>query len=138
MPPGAAGDGMALPTGDEIIGFAQTVDVGTGDRTVEFSIVAVGDGYQIATDIDCTALLRDRAEEVAAARAVDAWVLGFAVRAVRVHELLLYRWYEVCSESHRASIEAMQRWLTAHDPARDYWVPLDRKAGAGAWRSSGC
>ncbi|SBT47161.1 hypothetical protein [Micromonospora narathiwatensis] len=136
LPPGAARDGMALPTGDEIIGFAQTVDVGTRDRTVEFSIVAVGDGYQIATDIDCTALLRGHAEEVAAA--VDAWVLEFADRAVRVHELLLHRWYDVCSESHRASIEAMQRWLTAQDPVRDYWALLDRTAGAGVWRSSGC
>ncbi|MEV0396130.1 hypothetical protein [Polymorphospora rubra] len=124
VPPGAAGDRMSLPTGDEVIGFAQTLDVDRGERMVEFSILAVGAGHQIATDIDCTALLRGRAEEVAAARAADAWVLDFAPRAVRIHELLLHRWYEVCSESHRSSVEALQRWLTAHDPARDYWAPL--------------
>ncbi|MFD2765898.1 hypothetical protein [Micromonospora eburnea] len=126
LPPDAAGNGVALPSGDEVIGFAVTVDVDAGDRTVDFSIATVGDGYQIATDINCTSVLRGQAEEVAATRAVDAWVLDFAGRAVRVHELLLHRWYEVCSESHRASIEAMQRWLTAQDPARDYWAPLRR------------
>ncbi|MEV7225882.1 hypothetical protein AB0M79_02500 [Polymorphospora sp. NPDC051019] len=130
VPSDAAGDGMPAPRGDEILGFAQTLDVDPGDRTIEFAVVAVGDGYQIATDIDCTALLRARAEEVAAVRAVDAWLLDFAVRAVRIHELLLHRWYEVASESHRSSVEALERWLTAHDPARDYWAPLRRTARA--------
>ncbi|PZG23784.1 hypothetical protein C1I95_02560 [Micromonospora craterilacus] len=124
VPPGAAHDGMALPTGDEVIGFAQTVDTGAGDRTVDFSILAVGNGYQIATDIDCTALLRGHAEEVAAAQAVDAWVLDLASRAIRIHELLLHRWHDVCSESHRSSTEVLERWLTAHDPAGDYWASL--------------
>ncbi len=128
VPPGAAGDGMPVPTGDEILGFAQAVDLGPTDRIVEFSILAAGDGYEITTDIDCTSLLRGRAEEVAAARAVDAWVLDLASRAVRIHELLLHRWYEVCSESHRSSIEAMERWLTAHDPAGDYWAALGTAA----------
>ncbi|MEU8262508.1 hypothetical protein AB0C02_17980 [Micromonospora sp. NPDC048999] len=128
VPASAVGDGTPLPTGDEIIGFAQTVDVDAGDRTVEFSILAVGDGYQIATDIDCTSLLRGHAEEIAAARAVDAWVLDLASRAVRIHELLLHRWYEVCSESHRSSLDPLERWLTAHDPAGDYWASLGTTA----------
>ncbi|WP_128763570.1 hypothetical protein [Micromonospora sp. MW-13] len=128
VPSGAAGNGMPRPITDEVIGFAQTVDVDSGDRTVEFAILAVGNGFQIATDVDCTALLRGHAEEIAAARAVDAWVLGFARRAVRIHELLLLRWHEVSSESHRSSIDSLERWLTAHDPTGDYWASLGRGA----------
>lgn len=63
------------------------------DRIVELAIAAVGDGYQVATDLDYTALLLDR-------------------------------WHDVASASHHTSIGAMTRWLTAHDPARDYWAPL--------------
>ncbi|MER7003215.1 hypothetical protein ABT297_09230 [Dactylosporangium sp. NPDC000555] len=124
IPPGAAGNGMPVPAGDDVIVFARTIDVDSGERTVEFSVFAAGDGFQIATDIDCTALLRGDAEEVAVVRAVDAWVVDCALRAVRIHELLLYRWHEVCSESHRSSIEALLRWLTAQDPSEDYWKPL--------------
>ncbi|MEV8511669.1 hypothetical protein [Dactylosporangium sp. NPDC051484] len=125
VPPGAAGNGLPAPGSDDVIVFAQTLDVDSGgDRTVEFSVFAAGGGFQIATDIDCTALLRGAAEEVAVVRAVDAWVVEHMSRAVRIHELLLYRWHEVCSESHRSSIDALQRWLTAQDPSGDYWRSL--------------
>ncbi|MGC4791784.1 hypothetical protein ACLQ22_28615 [Micromonospora sp. DT178] len=129
VPPGAAGEGMLVPPDDDALVFAQTIEVGPGDRTVEFCVLAVGGGLQIATDIDCTALLRGRAEEVAVVRAVDGWVLEYAAQAVRIHELLLHRWYEVSSASHRSSIEALRRWLTAHDRPGDYWQLLVRRPG---------
>ncbi|MFY1593583.1 hypothetical protein [Micromonospora sp. WMMD737] len=136
VPPGVAAGGMLTPPGDDVLVFAQTVEVGGRDRTVEFSVLAAGDGIEVATDIDCTALLRGRAEEVAVVRAVDGLVLEHAAQAVRIHELLLHRWYAVSSVSHRASLVALRRWLTAHDPAGDYWQllvrPGERAAGGPA------
>ncbi|WP_428964963.1 hypothetical protein [Micromonospora fluostatini] len=129
VPPGAAGDRMPVPRGDEIVTVAQTLDVDAGERTVEFTVLAVGAGYQIGTDLDGTGLLRGHPGEVAAARAVDDWVLGCASRAVRIHELLLHRWYEVCSPSHRSAAEALERWLRAQDPAGDYWAALGSATG---------
>lgn len=120
---------LPVPDGDEAISFEQTVD--SDDRVVEFGILRVGDAYQIATDIDYTSLLRGSSSEVAATQDVDVWVLDLATRAVRVHEMLLHRWYDVASASHHSSIEAMARWLAAHDPARDYWAPLGPVATSG-------
>jgi hypothetical protein len=113
---------LPLPADDEVIAFEQTVD--PEDRIVELAIAAVGDGYQMTTDLDYTAPLRGSAAEAEATRSVDAWILELAPEAVRVHELLLDRWHEVASASHHTSIGAMTRWLAAHDPARDYWAPL--------------
>ncbi|MGK5517830.1 hypothetical protein ACSNN9_00560 [Micromonospora sp. URMC 107] len=129
IPPGAAAEGMLVPSGDDVLVFAQTVEVGPGDRTVEFSLLAAGDGVQIATDIDCTALLRREPEEVAVVQAVDSWVLERAAQAVRIHELLLHWWHQVSSESHRSSLEPLRRWLLAHDRPGDYWKLLGTAAG---------
>jgi hypothetical protein len=124
VPPGAARDAGSLPTGEEIIGFAQTVETDTGERTVDFVFAPLDPGHQITTDVDATALLRGHAEEAALARAVDDWVLGLADGAVRVHELLLYRWYEVSSPTHRAAPRALLPWLRAQDPTGEYWAAL--------------
>ncbi|GAA1637929.1 hypothetical protein [Actinoplanes couchii] len=124
IPPGAAGADLAVPDTEEVLVHHQDIEVEGAVRTVEFSVFAEAGGLRIVVDVDATALLRREPEAVAATAALDEWILRHASHAVRVHELVIYRWFDVCTESFRTSGKALTGWLTSLDPNGDYWQSL--------------
>lgn len=83
----------------------------------------VEDGlFRVETDLDATALLR---QEPAAERMlpdVDAFVLEYVRRAVRVHELLVLAGRII--RPHPGWFDSYVAYLGRHDPTREYWTPI--------------